>query len=74
MGRGTFTRGVAGEAGEFDQLKPKVLQAMPDDGTRLFPSEIAKDVSASEGEVGDCLDNLAEDGRVSEESGKYWKP
>lgn len=57
---------------EFEQLKPKVLEALPDDGTKLFPGDVATQVSASEDRVEGCLEDLAGSGRVLEENRKYW--
>ena len=73
---GEFTpHEVQGESGgEFEQLEPKVLGALPDDGTKVFSDEVSKQVSAGEDRVVECLEALAGKGRVCEESGKYWKP
>ena len=61
-------------AGEFDQLEPKVLGAVPDDGTRVFASEIAESAGVDEDDAKSVLDSAAEKGRVVCENGKYWKP
>lgn len=61
-----------GRKDEFEQLKPKVINALGDN--KLMADELSRELEADESKVRDCLDKLKKTGDVIERKGKYEVP
>lgn len=66
-----FNAAKNSKGGEYEQLKPKVKEELPIDGTKVFVSDVAKEVRADEERVKNCLDSLSSSGEVISEGRKY---
>lgn len=53
---------------EYEQLKPKIIEAIGED--TLFPDAIAREVGESESKIRDYLERMAKRGEVIKDSGK----